>query len=648
MPRLDLNKEFAALAAINDAEWVVSEPTEKKRGRKVGFKMPPKMGLGADATKALTGAERMKRHRTLKAQERAEHIAILDMETDPFDADRELKIRPFLAVLYADQFDPVVIWEENQDAFGEKVIAAIENLPGRYTIYAHNGGRFDYLFLVSRLRGAVSFKGRGIMSAPVGNHELRDSFHIIPERLANWQKDKFDYTKLEKKTRAEHRAEIIRYCVNDCKYLLDIVKKFVDGFGLKMTIGQAAMSELKKHYDVPKFTEGHDAYIRQFFFGGRVECIRGRGEFVGPYKLYDVNSLYPFVMSAFNHPVGGFWDYEIRYGEPGPNTVFIDLEAQNNGALVARNAEGETTARIKQGRFRTTIWEYNVAIKYGLISNVKFNICIDCAKRTDFSKFVVPLYENRLRTKGELDRMKQAGLETSAAFMDLKKDDIFYKLLLNNAYGKFAINPRRFVENFITDPDAQPPDSWFKSFAKLPDPERAQYEQPVFESERYWIWQKPNPGFRFNNVGVAASITGAARAVLLEALQHAIDPIYCDTDSIICRYLKGVEISKTALGAWDLEDEFTRVIINGKKLYSTWHLKEKRRTPEQLADGLDPRYTVKSKGVSRVTWEEMDCLLNGMQLGTRNRAPTMDRYGKQEYVKRIIRATAPILEGFIP
>jgi len=141
----------------------------------------------------MSAVERKRRQRGKAQRERAENIAILDMETDPFDAVEEMIIRPFLAVLYSDKFDTVVIWEENEDVFAEKVTAAIEKLPGKFTIYAHNGGRFDFLFLLHKMRGPVAFKGRGIMQAYIGAHELRDSFHIIPERLANWQKEKFDY-----------------------------------------------------------------------------------------------------------------------------------------------------------------------------------------------------------------------------------------------------------------------------------------------------------------------------------------------------------------------------------------------------------------------------------------------------------------------
>ncbi|HEX2999853.1 MAG TPA: hypothetical protein VHR86_06415, partial [Armatimonadota bacterium] len=166
---------------------------------------------------------------------------------------------------------------------------------------------------------------------------------------------------------------------------------------------------------------------------------------------------------------------------------------------------------------------------------------------------------------------------------------------------------------------------------------------PIFSNAEYAIWQKPSPSFRYNNVGTAASITGAARAVLLAAIQNASTPIYCDTDSIVCAGLDGVDMHKSRLGAWDLEDEYSELIINGKKLYAVWHKKPKLLTPEQIADGAKSEYTVKSKGTARLTWQEMLDMLNGANVVKFNRAPTIDKFSRQRYVSRTIRATAPIL-----
>lgn len=586
---------------------------------------------------AMPMRERVAKHRTRRQQMKRRCVAVLDTETDPFDNELETKVFPFVACLYSDQFDPIIIWDENRKRFVQRLLEAIEALPDEYTIYAHNGGKFDFMFLVSQLRGTISFKGRGIMSAKIGRHELRDSFDVIPERLAAYRKDEFDYSKMTKDKRHKHRAEIIEYLKDDCIFLFELMRDFVDRYGLKLTIGQTAMGLLKEHYNVERFTDNWDATVRNYFFGGRVECIQGRGDFRGPYKLFDVNSMYPFVMANYAHPIGSSFDYKYRRGPIRDDTVFIDVTCDNRGALIARNEEKETVATIKRGRFFTTIWEFDVAIKYGLISNIEINFVLDCPKRTDFSKFILPIYHRRQELKAELKRLEALGQNHTQAYQETKRDDMFHKFLMNSGYGKFAQNPRNFKEHYLSDPDERPPADWFRSLndmkGKVP-PENLVYLQPEYEAPDYWIWTKPNPGFRFNNVGVAASITGAARAVLLEALQHADDPIYCDTDSIICRDLGGVKIHKTELGAWDLEDEFSRVVIAGKKLYGC---ERKSHTCEK------DRFKIRSKGSAAPSWAQLLHVLAGNSVVLRNKAPTLDRFGGQEYLHRTIRATAPIL-----
>ena len=596
------------------------------------FIEPKKRGRKAAQEKALTVSERVAKHRGKKNERK---IAVLDMETDPFDNVTKTAVHPFAACLYSDHFEPIIIWDENADSFSRRVVAAIEALSDRYVIYAHNGGRFDFMFLVHLLRGAVSFKGRGIMSASIGEHELRDSFHIIPEKLAAYQKDSFDYTVLVKAKRNQHRKIIIDYMVADCRYLLDLVKAFIEEFGLRMSIGQAAMLELKSHYEVKKLSPGWDEYLRNYFFGGRVECLTGRTNVTGDYKLYDVNSMYPFVMATCEHPVGDFHDYQLRCGEPNADTVFIDLDCDNRSALIGKTAEGETTASIKSGRFFTTIHEYRTAIRFRLITNVSINFCLDCAERTQFAKFVEPLYSRRQLTKGLLRDIKRAGEENSERYLKVKRDDLFLKLLMNNAYGKFAQNPRRFKEYYLTDPDETPPGEWLKSLESLPQHEQDFYRMPESENAGYWIWSKPAPGFRFNNVGTAASITGAARAVLLEALQYAVDPIYCDTDSIICRDLPGMDLDGERLGAWDLEDEFSKVIIDGKKLYACWYKKPKLGPSGQISE-----YKIRSKGTSGLKWADMEAMYSGQSRSVTNFGPTLTRTGAQYYLTRKIEATA--------
>lgn len=610
---LDVSALFAELdAPIEGATEKIS--AEDFSSLLAGLDLPASK-IYAERGEGEDGTERKRRSRARAKKRSVEDIAILDMETDPFDNEAKSAIFPFLAVLYSDNFEPIVIWDEDQDAFATKVIAAIEALPRSYTIYAHNGGKFDYMFLVKKLRGDVSFKGRGIMRASIGNHEIRDSFHIIPDRLANFKKDHIDYSNMRKGKRDAYRKAIIDYCISDCRYLLEIVKEFATRFGLKLSIGQAAMFELRKHYKFERVSETTDAYLRQWFFGGRVECLAGRGHFRGAYKLYDVNSMYPFVMATYAHPIGS--NYVTRAGgEINEHTFFIDLTCHSAGAFVRKGDEGQTYAPHGRFRFKTTVHEYKTAIKHKLIRDIEIHSVVDCYEVTKFDKFIVPIYDERQIVKERLKAFQRELMEHTNAYNDAIKDDMFLKYLLNNSWGKFAQNPRRYKEYYLTDPGDRPPDE-AGEFGLF----------PATMLDEYWIWERPAPSDKFNNVGTGASVTGAARATLLDAMCNAKHPIYCDTDSLICTDLSNVILHPTQLGAWDIEKNISEAIINGKKLYA-------------YRDG-GGKEKVKSKGTNDMQWADMVSLLNNGEVIKTAFGPTLTKNGNQNYMSRRIRATTP-------
>ncbi len=541
-------------------------------------------------------------------------IAILDMETDPFDNVSGQTIQPFVCCIYAPKLDYVIIWENNIEAFIQAVVDTINALPNRYVIYAHNGGKFDFLFLISKIRGKVAFKGRAIMSAKIGEHELRDSLHIIPTKLASYKKDDFDYSKLKRNVRNRYREEIITYLKSDCFYLYDIVKSFVDTYGSKISIGQASMSLIKKAYpQCQTISEEKDEQLREFFFGGRVECLKGAGDFVGDYNYYDVNSMYPDVMAHEKHPIGN--RYSKRKGKPDKDTVFVTLECFSNKAFPLRIKNVGTCFPEARGIFSVSIHEYKAALDLDLIKSVKIIHCIDNHLQTSFDRFVLPLYERRQEVKIELERLSKMNVANGEHFNGLKKEDIFIKLLLNNGFGKFAQNPRRFREYYLTEIDERP-DIESESWGNMPS--EAHFD--------YAIWSRPLAELRFNNVGTAASITGAARAKLLRNLAVAIEPIYCDTDSIVARSLPLESLDNAKLGMWKVEHELRRMLIAGKKLYACETLAGKR--------------LVRAKGASNLTWDDIDALVQGTSITNKALGASIGRDGSSRYMIRRLRATA--------
>jgi len=363
--------------------------------------------------------------------------------------------------------------------------------------------------------------------------------------------------------------------------------------------------------------------------------------------------MYPHVMANFSHPIGR--EYNWRRGNPTDNTVFIDVECENAGAFVSRSKTNELDAapEFGFGRYYVTRWEYDVAVKYGLISDVKIIGVVDNVQRTNFSNFIVPMYERRRAGKTSMEILRVAGKEDSTEFEELKKQDLFLKYLLNNAYGKFAQNPRNFKEYYYTDLNERPPQDWMDFLKDADDETVHKYSMPIEREEDFAIWAKPSQGRRYNNVGTAASITGAARSILLTAIQHAREPVYCDTDSLVCRDLGVENVDVARLGSWKLEQTFDRVIIAGRKLYAC----EIQGKP----DCSEKRIKVRCKGAdlrdkpknheqddadwteaNKTTWKKYEALLDNEIIATINKAPTISKTGHQDYLKRNIRATAPI------
>lgn len=572
----------------------------------------------------------------MSTKERFEHIAIFDTESDPFDnTQTETVIRPFLGIIYTEQHDPIIIWQDDYELFKKELADAFETLTPNYTIYAHNGGKFDFKFMLGQQRGRIRCKGGAIMEFKFKGHTFRDSLHILPVALARYHKEKFDYEKLRREVRGNHRKEIIDYCLSDCKNAHEIVKEFIVKNGFKMSIGQASLALLKKEYAFDRLPEYADKFMRSFYLGGRTECFANVGEYNGPFELYDVNSMYPFVMSRFEHPIGNISSIGNEINE---HTMFIHLRCRNSGALAVRGVDGRIDCSKRFGEFYTTIHEYKTALKFDLISEIEILQTVDFEKRSTFSRFVDPLYARRQIVKKALKDFPDE--------LPLIREDLILKLLLNNAYGKFAQNWKNFREVFVTDVGEYPfgPGADGGDWGLLRKGELV----PNDKGDDYWVWKrKPDDG-RYYNVATAASITGASRAVLMEAIHLSEKPMYCDTDSLICKSLDKTKlIDPSELGAWKHEKTIETLRLGGKKLYGyTYRLSDKDAS-KALAENdkalikLNDKYLkslTKCKGAV-LTWEQLGLIIQGSVVGTISKGPTIGMDGNQVYIKKEIQAT---------
>ena len=421
-------------------------------------------------------------------------------------------------------------------------------------IYAHNGGKFDFLYLFDEIGPQNCRSCRGdkpgepmminsrIAAFKFGLAEFRDSWLLVPTPLAAFNKTEIDYEKFKTANRDKHKKEIIRYLKDDLKDLFNYVVAMISRHGNGLTIAGRTFAILKERFGLTpvRTNETYDANFRRFYYGGRCQFFK-LGEIPFKTKYVDINSAYPNAMQS-QHPFGS--DFSFRSTYPKKTDVFersfFKVIAESDDALPFRNPKTKAIEYGQRtGEFFATGWEIQAGLDTGKLKLKKLLGCYTFRKTENFSAYVNHFYNDRLDAKACGDNTRS----------------LIDKLVMNSLYGRFALNPREFRDVRIVDYDEPETDGWDCLVE--------------FEEKGYKILGKKRPVFgnAFFNVATAASITGHVRAFMLRSLNSVTDPVYCDTDSIICRETGNLKLGKN-LGQWDLESEFTQLFVAGKKLYA--------------------------------------------------------------------------------
>lgn len=533
-------------------------------------------------------------------------VAVVDSETDPFEVD--LIVKPFTIGFDMGEMGYVDFWGDDCVDQFFAYLATLTAEGYEFVIYAHNGGKFDFFFFLPYLDEQTSplIMGGRLVKIFFQGQEFRDSFAIIPQSLASYQKDEIDYDLFRREKREKHKAAILHYQRKDCQYTRELIMGFHNMFGDKLTIASAALPMLQSFHGFEKIKgDAFDERFRRYYFGGRNQCFETgvlRPKYGKHFFVYDRNSMYPSVMRDELHPISNRPELQTSITN---ETDFACVEAINDGALPTRNEKGDLDFTVERGTFYATIHEIRAGLDTGTLKILRVKHAWKFDKKATFGEFVEKFYNLRKLAKEEGDAIR----------------NILYKLLLNSAYGKFALNPRKFKQ-------------WIMTIGEVPEP-LANADNPNgwslhSQSGDLFIWCRPNPRQGgFYNVATAASITGAARANLLRNIALAKRPIYCDTDSIICEGFRG-ELNETELGGWALEATGDRCAIGGKKLYAVYNQREL----------LDSGTAIKkaSKGV-RLTPNEIVSVCRGQEVIYRNPVPNFKLDGSADFVSRRITKT---------
>lgn len=409
-------------------------------------------------------------------------------------------------------------------------------------IFAHFGGRFDFLFI---LRAVLEFGeekiadlipwGSGMLCFTLirGSHKItfRDSSALLPFSLkkitenfgVSHAKKDWDHDKTTGVT--EELLEYLKYDLLglyqslEAYYSTAIIRKA----GQSTTQAGQSIRILRGYLKRPIYalTESIDSEIRPAFFGGRTEIFkpfyRDRKK---PLFCFDVNSLYPTVMGAQGNHFPNKFDHETYVYEKNKLGIYRcrvhvpDMYVPPHGVAL----EGKYL--FPTGTFDAFLT--TPEIEYGKTLGVSYDITkgwIFSDGGEIFSAFIKDLYDIRLNSKS-------------------KVESTIAKLLMNSCYGRFALRADR--QNIVFDDG---------SVGLRP------LRELKVGDKTYRLMTKDIELSSFSNVAAGCYVTAYARIhmhkLMLQAGKNGSEMYYTDTDSM---YTTHDFQTGTGLGALKLED----------------------------------------------------------------------------------------------
>ena len=411
----------------------------------------------------------------------------------------------------------------------------LDNLEPDVIAYAHNGGRYDFLFIFEYLEklgiGVKPYNLKVIhgsiaqFSLKWNNKRLifRDSFLILPMGLKSLT---YDFDVEHKKLTMEYNVGIedknfSEYFKNDLMGLYEVLR--LSGLTKHLTIASNTMDIFTHIFYKDKMTANElpiENVFREGYRGGRTEIFKSYGTDL---KYYDINSLYPSVMinNEYPLPIKDNFNkvFKINRDKLGIYKINADIENLNIPVLPMRK-------------------DNKLIFPIGHISGLYYTPEILKAEQMGYDISVEYGYEFKKTEpifKGYIEH-----------FYDIKKHSegskkAIAKLMLNSLYGKFG--QRREQENYRF------------------------IEDGTISNLNYSAVKYFDSHSNFIHPEIAGMITANARVKLYELFEKAglNNVYYCDTDSIIT---DSVLSTSNELGDIKLVDKIKEFIAISPKLYA--------------------------------------------------------------------------------
>lgn len=508
------------------------------------------------------------------------------------------------------------------------------------TLYAHNGGGFDWLSLSEHLLHKENMSKTSLSAACAGSKMIVlnvtidkemtlhfcDSLYLLRSKLAKLAevfttRKKIDIKVLPHVLWETDRELFDKYHREDTEILLEVMEnatkllrdKIGKINGLGFTIGSTALKVFRTMGLARSITIPTDPFLKRFlrdgYKGGRVECFMA-GHF-DKVKIYDVNSLYPYAMLTFPVPVSdrGYWTKKFREKEVG--IYEIQFTQKNTTTIPVLMVNGVGVYSGSGTFFSPEILELKRIDPNCVIKIIKGYVFVECDLL--FKDYVEKLYQLRL------DNPDSA-------------ISLLAKYLLNSLYGKFGQHAER--ESIVLDSEIE--------YRQLPTENREEYiirtnHIRVISKELGVLGITKESRCEFEHVGIAGIITAWARVTLFRGIHDVVvkhgrnSVVYCDTDSVHCigEVFPKTQVGNT-IGKFKLEFSGEGVYA-GKKLYALrthfgsdangkGNTLQNRKSKNRVANVDVPSgyEKVRAKGVSvggnfgcRLTFDDMVSIVNG-------------------------------------
>ena len=444
------------------------------------------------------------------------------------------------------------------------------------TMIAHNGGGFDWLSLLDYLLRSERLKdwqaicvGSHVICMDVELHggekiKLLDSWCLTQSSL-DAAADALHIgrkVRIEKKPEDLPRAKMLEYLKNDVILLRGVyvqffaeVNKIAPIACYPMTVASTALKVFEKFSDtrIRKVPDRINKEVMQAYTGGRVEVFKpGYHKHV---NVYDINSMYPYVMRENKFPVDGTYTMTDKYVPGDIGFYYCDMGICGISPIIRMGKQ------VTQGRLMLASCEIDAVRRAGGTVNVDYGYCFENVDYI-FREYIDTLYAIRIRKQ-------------PLSFVA--------KMMMNHLYGKFG--QRSESSTLVFDP---------KSIENLRPLIKG---KPFYEkvSERY---------VAHRHVAISALVTAYARVYLHTFIDK--HTIYCDTDSI---HTNKTMVTDNGLGKFKLEFSGEAIYL-GKKLYMIRSGEKTKVTAKGIKTRGNPVYG----GWCDLTWEDFSLLSNGRSI----------------------------------